>query len=64
MDEIAIVKRRSLLWPILALLLVLIAVLVALWVMGYLGPTPGQLNVQLRRLPVTGCQLSELIPMI
>lgn len=59
MDEIAIVKRRSLIWPILAVLLVVIAALVALWVMGYLGPMPEELNVQLRQLPGVGGQLSE-----
>ena len=59
MDEIAIVKRRSLVWPILAVLLVVIAALVALWVMGYLGPPPEELNVQLRQPPVFGGQLSE-----
>ena len=52
MDEIVIVKRRSLLWPILAFLLVAIGVLVALWIMGYLGPTPEQLNVRLGELPI------------
>lgn len=60
MDEIAIVKRRSLLWPILALLVIVIAVLVALWVMGYLGPTPEELNV-LQQLSVVGYQLPELV---
>ena len=52
MDEIVIVKRRSLLWPVLAFLLVAIVVLVALWVMGYLGPTPEQLNVRLGGWPM------------
>lgn len=61
MDEIAIVKRRSLLWPVLAALLVVIAALIALWVMGYLGPTPEELNVQLGELPVVGCQLPEVL---
>lgn len=59
MDEIAIVKRRSYIWPVLAILLLMIAVLVALWVMGYLGPTPEELNAAVSdQLPVASCQLS------
>jgi hypothetical protein len=29
--------------------------------MGYLGPTPEELNVQLGELPVVGCQLPEVL---
>ncbi|HEY5618003.1 MAG TPA: hypothetical protein VIK60_08660 [Vicinamibacterales bacterium] len=45
MDEIAVVKRRTRIWPlVLMLLLVACFVLTALWMMGYFEPTTFEFN--------------------
>jgi hypothetical protein len=53
MREIAIVRRRTRVWPIVLMLLLLAAIVVAaLWMMGYLGPVPDEFN--LNKAQVTG----------
>jgi hypothetical protein len=51
MREIAIVRRRTRVWPIVLMLLLLAAiVVVALWMMGYLGPVPEEFRLNVGRI--------------